>query len=249
MKHLYFLLIVFAIFAGCTKSPDSPNPGGGGYGGGGNTDTQAPSTPTNVSGTATYYSVQLTWTASTDNVGVNGYNIFRNGSQVSTAGSNSYTDNGLSANTAYSYNVSAYDGAGNNSGQSVVFTISTLQADTASIITGRWSVIKDSVSNVGNFYFTQGGINYFPNPGTYFGVPADYYDFNVNGNLSVHENNNTFNNTPYHYAGNSRLYINQYSEAYRDAFILVLNSTNFTLFWTNTSPNGGVYTRKLYLKK
>jgi hypothetical protein len=249
MRKFNFLILLSAFLLGCSKSPDSTNPGGSGGGGGGITDLQPPSTPSNLSGIATYNSVQLNWTASTDNVGVNGYNVFRNGIQVSTSGTNSYTDNGLAASTTYSYIISAYDAAGNNSPQSSVFTITTLVADTASIITGRWDVIKDSISNVGNFYFTQGGINYFPNGGIYFGVPADYWDFNSNGNLSLHENNNTYSNIPYHFAGNTRLYINQISEAYNDAFILQLNATNATFFWTNTSPNGGVYTRKLYLKK
>jgi hypothetical protein len=249
MKVFSFLIIILAFFAGCSKSPDSTNPGGNGGGGGGITDTQAPSTPNNVTGTATYYSVQLNWTASTDNVGVSGYKVFRNGIEVSTSGTNSYTDIGLAGSTAYSYIVSAYDAAGNNSAQSGAFAITTLVADTASIITGRWSVIKDSVSNVGNFYFISGGTQYIPNGGIYFGVPADYWDFNSNGNLSVHENSQTYTNIPYHFAGNARLYINVTSEIYNDAFILQLSATNALFFWTNTSPNGGVYTRKLYLRK
>jgi hypothetical protein len=245
MKVFYFLIIALAFFSGCSKSPDSPNPGGGS----GITDTQAPSAPNNVSGTATYNSVQLNWTASTDNVGVNGYKVFRNGTLVNTSGTNSYTDNGLAASTAYSYSISAYDAAGNNSAPSSAFTITTLLADTASIITGRWSVIKDSVSNVGNFYFIQGGTTYIPNGGIYTGVPADYWDFNSNGTLAAYENGNGYSNIPYHFAGNGRLFINELSQAYNDAFILQLSTTNATLFWTNTSPNGGVYTRKLYLRK
>jgi hypothetical protein len=44
--------------------------------------------------------------------------VYRNGGPVGTAAATSYTDTGLTANTAYSYTVSAYDAAGNNSAQS-----------------------------------------------------------------------------------------------------------------------------------
>lgn len=236
----YFLLAV--IFGSCTKSVDTPGTGG-------SSDTQPPSAPGNVSGTATYYSVQLTWTPSSDNTAVTGYKIFRNGVQAGVTPANSFTDNTILPNTAYTYTISAYDAAGNNSGLSPEYRITTLQADTASIMTGHWQVLKDSVSNVGNFYFVQGGINYFPNSGTYFGTAADYWDFGSNGMLAMQENGNVFSNIPYHFAGNGRLFINQLSTTYNDAFIVQLNNNTYTLFWTNTSPNGGVYTRKLYLRK
>ena len=79
-------------------------------------DAQAPSVPTNVQATAqSQTSVQVTWTASTDNIGVAGYRVSRNGSQVGTSGITSYADSGLSPSTTYSYTVSAYDAAGNGS--------------------------------------------------------------------------------------------------------------------------------------
>jgi chitodextrinase len=82
-------------------------------------DTTPPSTPTNLAATAVSSSaINLTWTASTDNVGVTGYKIFRGGTQVGTSASNSYSDTGLTASTQYTYTVSAYDAAGNNSAQS-----------------------------------------------------------------------------------------------------------------------------------
>ena len=82
-------------------------------------DTQAPSVPTNVTATAqSQTSILVGWTASTDNVGVTGYKVFRNGGQVGTSATTSYTDTGLSQSTTYSYTVSAYDAAGNNSAQS-----------------------------------------------------------------------------------------------------------------------------------
>ena len=90
-------------------------------------DTQAPTIPTNLVGTATSSSqINLSWTASTDNVGVTGYKIFRNGTQVGTATSNSYSDTNLSAKTPYVYTVAAYDAAGNTSVPSIPVSVTTL---------------------------------------------------------------------------------------------------------------------------
>ena len=82
-------------------------------------DSTPPSVPTNVRATGqSSSSIKVTWTASTDNVGVTGYKVFRNGVQVVATASTSYTDTGLSPSTTYSYTVSAYDAVGNNSAQS-----------------------------------------------------------------------------------------------------------------------------------
>ena len=79
-------------------------------------DTESPSTPTGLSATAVSSSqINLAWTASTDDVAVTGYKIFRNGNQVGTASTPSFSDTGLAASTPYTYAVSAYDAAGNNS--------------------------------------------------------------------------------------------------------------------------------------
>jgi hypothetical protein len=62
--------------------------------------------------------INLSWTASTSSAGVTGYNIYRGGAKIGTAPGTSYQDAGLSASTTYSYNVSAFDAAGNTSAQS-----------------------------------------------------------------------------------------------------------------------------------
>ncbi len=88
-------------------------------GGGGGGDTTPPSAPTNlhVTGT-TSASVSLAWNASTDNVGVTGYDVFRGSTKVATATGTSFTDTGLSASTTYTYTVKARDAAGNVSAAS-----------------------------------------------------------------------------------------------------------------------------------
>src|SRR5207244_5810305 len=88
--------------------------------------TQAPTVPTGLTATAVSTSqINLSWTASTDNVGVTGYKIFRNTVQVGTATTTSYSDTRLSASTTYTYTVLAYDAAGNNSAQSAPASATT----------------------------------------------------------------------------------------------------------------------------
>ncbi|MBX4189188.1 fibronectin type III domain-containing protein [Candidatus Parcubacteria bacterium] len=87
-------------------------------------DTTPPSTP-NLSGALSGSSAALSWTASTDNVGVTGYKVYRNGALLTSLTSTSYTDSSVSAGTTYSYAVSAYDAAGNASAQSNSITLTT----------------------------------------------------------------------------------------------------------------------------
>ncbi len=81
-------------------------------------DTSAPSAPGSVAAVAISSSnVNLTWTASTDNIAVTGYNIYRGGVVISTVGGSilTYSDTSLVGNTDYVYQVSAIDGAINES--------------------------------------------------------------------------------------------------------------------------------------
>lgn len=85
----------------------------------GTPDTTPPSVPTGLSATAISSSqINLSWTASTDNVGVTGYKVYRGGSQIGTTASTTYQDTGLAASTSFTYTVAAYDAAGNTSAQS-----------------------------------------------------------------------------------------------------------------------------------
>jgi chitodextrinase len=93
-------------------------------------DTESPSTPTSLSATTISSSqINLSWDASTDNVGVTGYKIFRNGTQITTATNTTYSDTILFPSTTYTYAVSAYDAAGNESAKSTFVSVTTL-ADT-----------------------------------------------------------------------------------------------------------------------
>src|SRR5205823_2066544 len=89
-------------------------------------DTTSPSTPTALRDTATTASsVELTWTASTDNIGLAGYKIFQNNIQVGASFDPSFNATGLAANTSYSFQVLAYDAAGNTSPLSTAITATT----------------------------------------------------------------------------------------------------------------------------
>lgn len=101
-------------------------------------DTTPPTTPANLTATAASATqINLAWTASTDNVGVTGYNVQRcqgascaNFAQISQPTGNTFSDTGLSASTSYSYRVQAFDAAGNLSGFSNVASTSTQSNDT-----------------------------------------------------------------------------------------------------------------------
>ena len=98
-------------------------------GGGGSADTTPPTVPTGLSATANGPArVDLAWTASTDAVGVQGYKIYRGGTYLTTTASTTFADTGLSPSTLYSYTVSAIDGAGNASAQTIAQTATTAVA-------------------------------------------------------------------------------------------------------------------------
>lgn len=97
-------------------------------------DTTAPSTPTGLTATAVNTTVTLAWTASTDDVGVVGYQISR-GSATLTSSANAYSDRGLTAKTSYTYTVKALDAAGNVSAASASATVTT--GDAAPVTQGE----------------------------------------------------------------------------------------------------------------
>ncbi len=90
------------------------------------TDNQAPSVPAGLTtSVVSTTQVNLSWSASTDNVGVTGYKIYRNGSFLQITASTNYSDTGLINNTTYSYQVSAVDAANNESACTAVAFVTT----------------------------------------------------------------------------------------------------------------------------
>src|SRR5262245_7752890 len=152
---------------GDPSNPTPPGPAG---------DQTDPSTPTGLSGSAASPSrINLSWTASTDNVAVTGYRVFRNGALRATlANVLVYQDNALTAATSYSYTVQAFDAAGNDSAQSTAVIVTTPAAADAiapsvpvgvvatpvsvSRINLSWSASTDNVAVTGYRVFRDGAL-------------------------------------------------------------------------------------------
>ena len=82
-------------------------------------DTSPPSTPAGLGAIGTGpNTIDVSWQAAHDNVGVTKYQLFRDGTKVADVAGTSYTDQGLTADTSYSYTVRAVDAANNGSAPS-----------------------------------------------------------------------------------------------------------------------------------
>ena len=91
-------------------------------------DVTPPSQVTGLTSTSVAWnSVTLSWDSATDNVGVTGYNVYRGVIKVGTSATTTYTDSTVSPSTMYSYQVSAYDAAGNEGQKSTALSVTTPQ--------------------------------------------------------------------------------------------------------------------------
>ena len=120
-------------------------------------DTTAPTVPSGLTATApTSSQVNLSWTASTDTVGVTGYRVFRNGTQVGTSATPSYQNTGLSGSTTYSYTVAAYDAAGNVSAQSAAASVTTPAPPAQATVSLTSDVTTVNRGETANLQWTSG---------------------------------------------------------------------------------------------
>jgi chitodextrinase len=124
-------------------------------------DTTPPSVPATPTLSHSTTAITVTWAASSDNVGVKGYNVYRNGVQLGTTTSRTYADSTVRQGTIYSYTVAAFDGAGNNSAQSTAASL--LFPDTTApsaptglvatagtkLVTLSWNASSDNVGVTG----------------------------------------------------------------------------------------------------
>lgn len=89
-------------------------------------DNEPPTAPSGLTVTGkTSTSVSLAWTASADNVGVAGYDVYRDGALAGTTASTAYTASGLAPGTTYVFTVKARDAAGNVSADSNALSVTT----------------------------------------------------------------------------------------------------------------------------
>jgi chitodextrinase len=142
---------------------------------GGSSDTSPPTAPASLTATATgATTVSLSWTASTDNVGVTGYTISRGGTAIGTVpgSTTTFSDTGLTPGTTYTYQVTASDAAGNVSPPSNSAAVTT-QADTtppsapgtptatsvtSSQVSLSWTPSSDNVGVVGYHVVRNGSV-------------------------------------------------------------------------------------------
>lgn len=114
------------------------------------TDNFPPTTPSNLTATASSTAVALSWGASTDNVGVANYLVYRNDTQIGTTTKTTYTDTTISPEATYTYTVKAIDTANNFSGASNTATVTvpvpslaltsiTAKATSATTATVSWT--------------------------------------------------------------------------------------------------------------
>jgi hypothetical protein len=129
-------------------------------------DTTAPSSPTAlVAGAATSSSISASWTASTDNVAVTGYDVFLNGVKVGTTTSTTYTFSGLPCATSSLLDVDAYDAAGNRSAKSSLTASTQACSSGSSNVTVGTSLTAPLPTSSGTiFYVSPAGSD--ANPGT-----------------------------------------------------------------------------------
>ncbi len=110
------------------------------------TDATAPTAPTALAAAnITSTSFTLSWTASTDNVGVTGYDVYRNGVKINSANiiGTAYSVTGCAPNTAYSMTVVAKDAAGNQSAASSALPVTTL----AAVPAGETFTVRTVIAN------------------------------------------------------------------------------------------------------
>ena len=135
-------------------------------------DTTAPSTPTGLAVTSGgQTTLALSWNASSDNVGVTGYGVYRNGTLAGSPTATSYTLSGLSCGTSYTVAVDAADAAGNRSAKATI-TASTaacldtqaptvpsgvaLATRTTTSISISWTASTDNVGVAGYHLYLAG---------------------------------------------------------------------------------------------
>ena len=122
------------------------------------TDTQAPTVPTALaSSSITSTSFTLSWTASTDNVGVTGYDVYNGSTKVNSSDVTStlYSVTGLTGATVYSFSVKAKDAAGNVSAASIALSVTTSSTGSTSgsfvyddALQNGWTVSSNSTYNL-----------------------------------------------------------------------------------------------------
>lgn len=149
-------------------------------------DTTAPSAPTLSASGTTQTATNLSWSGATDNVGVTGYDVYRNSTLIgSTTSATTYAVTGLTAATTYTFNVRAKDAAGNVSVNSNTVSVTTLGSSVSYCTSAATNTNDERIGRV-----QLGSINN-PSTGT-----AGYEDFTSLSTNLTRSSSNTITITP-----------------------------------------------------
>jgi hypothetical protein len=143
-------------------------------------------------------------------------------------------------NTPITYTITAEDGTTKN------YTFKITRVDSATLITGRWHIVKDSLFDTPNFVNSGGG---HPTPGVYIGTAADFWEFYANGSSDYHENNNGYSGIHYQVLPNNKLSVDGLDIYYDPATIETFTSNTAIFSWAKTLSNGERYFRRMYLSR
>jgi len=205
-------------------------------------DTQAPTNPTGLSASnTTETTTDLSWNASTDNVGVTGYDVYQGGSNIASVTGTSYSVTGLTENTSYAFTVRAKDAAGNVSGDSNTANVTTLAAPTCS----------DGIQNGDETGVDCGGSSCAPCSSSSTVLSASFFESGWDGWVDGGSDS-------FRYSG-SRSYEGSYSIRIRDnsgvASSMTLNNVDLTsydqveiefFFYPNSMENGEDFWLRFY---
>ena len=240
----------------------------------GSGDTQPPSAPPNLAATAPSSGrVDLSWNAAVDNIGVTGYEVFRDGQLVASTSNTTYSDTTVAPATTYTYQVRARDAAGNPSAMSDSATVTTppdtqpptdptsltASAASASRVDLRWNASSDDVG-VSGYEVFRGGVLLGTTTGTTYAdssvAAGTTYAYQVRardaaGNRSGLSNSATIT-TPFTFLAQADAYVseaNPYSN-YGSALTLLADASprfESYLMFNVTNVSGAVQSAKLRL--
>jgi len=199
-------------------------------------DEESPAVPSNLRTTSVLSNrVNLAWDSSSDNKGVSGYRIYRDNIRIGNSGTTSYSDSSANSDSQYTYSISAYDNANNESGRSNEIIVNTPESvidstiidhnnTDASIIPDEYIISAKNNLHIAYQHTSHGSqiisgmtaLATYPAFGTRYqwsdngssGLDIDYYDPIMPGyhDLSTEDSEDANGNTPW--ANATRTFLN-----------------------------------------
>ncbi|MDD4991833.1 MAG: T9SS type A sorting domain-containing protein [Paludibacter sp.] len=221
-------------------------------------DNQAPTIPTGLLATSiTSSSFTISWIASTDNVGVIGYDIYKDGIFYGSSTTTSLNITGLNASSSYSMTVNAKDAAGNVSGASNALIVTTTSASPINLLqnsgfesgTTNWTVYGGTIATTTTQKYSGNSGCSITNRTLYYAGPNQDVTASVASNGSgtyyieffakmVTKSSTVYGTLKYQY-NNTWYYISVSGTVSKSAWTKV--SGNITVAFTGTLQNATFY--------